>query len=1145
MCKKLVYMMSFVLALGIVLTSITEAGLVGHWRLDGSAADSSGNGLDGVIFGAPQWVDGKVGGAMETDGDDWVEVPGTSAADGFAGLDGEVTWAVWFKTSNAGVLSTVMALGPTGAAHVRGNRSINIEASGVIMIRAHSVGALTSLNSTAVVNDGEWHHVVVAMAFETDGTNDTMKVYIDGDLDKGYEVNTVNINQHSGDAADFIITLGARGSTPFVGLIDDARVYDHVLSEVEILSAMESKPWPYAFGPSPADGALHESTWINLSWMPGELAASHDVYLGDHFDDVNEATRDSEVFRGNQTANFYVAGFPGFAYPDGLVPGTTYCWRIDEVNDADPNSPWKGSVWSFTVPSKTAYDPNPADGGKFIDPEVTLSWTPGMGAIMHTVYFGDNFDEINNAAGGAPVPEITYHPGTLELDKTYYWRVDEFDGMTTHQGDVWSFSTLPFIEMTDDPNLVGWWKLDEGTGKTAIDNSGYGHHGTIYGDPLWVDGYDLGALQFDGNDRVEMPGTSAADGFAALDGEVTWTAWFKTPGEDATQTLLALGPAGAAHVQGNRSVNVEPSGVIMVRGNGVDALMDVSSTGTVNDDQWHHVAVTIAFESNGVNDGMKVYIDGDLGAGYEVDDIDINQYSNVAGDFIFTIGDRGGSPFIGLIDDVRIYDRVLTQDEIVMVMRIDPLLAWKPAPRNGSMPDIDSALPLSWSPGDNASQHDVYFGLDQDTLDAADSSDATGIYRGRQNGTTFTPSEGVEWGGGPYYWRIDEVNTDGTMTKGRIWSFTVADFILVDDFESYTDNDTDGQAIWQHWIDGFGVPDNGAQVGYLLPPYAEQTLVNSGNQSMPLLYDNTAGVTNSEAVLTLTAPRDWTRHGLTDLSLWFRGYPGSVGSFAEAPAGTFTLTGAGTDIWDTADEFHYAFKTLTGPGSIVARVNSIENTNAWAKAGVMIRETLDAGSKHVLACVSPENGVAFQRRTTADAASTNTNETGITAPHWVKIERDMMGNFTVMHSTNDTAWQSVADAIPITVSMASNVYIGLALTSHDATATTQAVFSNVTMTGNVSGQWAHQDIGITSNAAEPMYVALTNKNGAPAVVAHEDPAAATIDVWTEWRIPLQAFTDQGINLTNVDKIAIGLGSKGGAAVGGSGTIYIDDIRLNQ
>jgi len=229
MCKKLVYVISFVLALGIVLTSFAEAGLVGHWRLDGNAFDSSGNGLDGVIFGAPQWVDGKVAGAMQTDGDDWIEVPGTSAADGFAGMEGEVTWAVWFKTPG-GALNTIICQGPAGAAHVRGNRSINVEVSGVIMIRAHSVGDLTNINSTATVNDDQWHHVAVTIAFETDGTNDTMKVYIDGDLSKGYETDTININQHSGDAADFIVTLGARGTTPFIGLMDDVRIYDHALS---------------------------------------------------------------------------------------------------------------------------------------------------------------------------------------------------------------------------------------------------------------------------------------------------------------------------------------------------------------------------------------------------------------------------------------------------------------------------------------------------------------------------------------------------------------------------------------------------------------------------------------------------------------------------------------------------------------------------------------------------------------------------------------------------------------------------------------------------------------------------------------------------------------------------------------------------
>jgi len=144
-----------------------------------------------------------------------------------------------------------------------------------------------------------------------------------------------------------------------------------------------------ATNPIPADGALLMDTWVTLSWVPGGTAVLHDVYLGDDFDSINDGTRDSDVYRGNQTSTFYLAGFPGFPYPDGLVPGTTYYWRIDEVNDLDPNSPWKGNVWSFTVPPRTAYEPNPADGAKFIDPNADLSWTAGFGAKLHTVYFGE------------------------------------------------------------------------------------------------------------------------------------------------------------------------------------------------------------------------------------------------------------------------------------------------------------------------------------------------------------------------------------------------------------------------------------------------------------------------------------------------------------------------------------------------------------------------------------------------------------------------------------------------------------------------------------------------------------------------------------------------------------------------------------
>ena len=306
---------------------------------------------------------------------------------------------------------------------------------------------------------------------------------------------------------------------------------------------------------------------------------------------------------------------------------------------------------------------------------------------------------------------------------------------------------------------------------------------------------------------------------------------------------------------------------------------------------------------------------------------------------------------------------------------------------------------------------------------------------------------------------------------------------------------------------------------------------------MPFFYDNSVGY--SEAELTLTDPRDWTEQGVGVLSLWFRGNPAG---FLEEPVGTYTMTASGTDIWDTADEFRYAFKQLSGAGSIVAKVESVENTDGWAKAGVMIRETLQPGSKHAFVCVTPGNGVASQGRITTSASSFSTNQTGITAPYWVKLERDAAGNFTGYHSADGLTWQPIQDAAPRLISMSQNVYIGLALTSHSSGVTCTAEFSNVKTTGTVTPMiWSHEAIGaaMLSNDPEPMYVAL-NSN---AVVTHDNPNAAQIGEWTQWTIDLQAFADQGVNLANVNTIALGFGDKNNPQTGGSGTMYFDDIRL--
>jgi hypothetical protein len=214
------------------------------------------------------------------------------------------------------------------------------------------------------------------------------------------------------------------------------------LDRVHFGAVIPRQPVYYATSPKPEDGAFHADTWVTLGFTPGDLAVSHDVYLGDNFEDVNEGT--GGTFRINQPATFFVAGFPGYPYPDGLVPGTTYYWRIDEVNQADPDSPWKGPVWSFTVPPKKAYEPNPADGVKFVDPDVTLGWTAGFRAKMHFLYFGDNYADVEAGTGGTDKGHVvgtSFDPGTLDREKTYYWRIDEFDGAVTYTGDIWSFTT--------------------------------------------------------------------------------------------------------------------------------------------------------------------------------------------------------------------------------------------------------------------------------------------------------------------------------------------------------------------------------------------------------------------------------------------------------------------------------------------------------------------------------------------------------------------------------------------------------------------------------------------------------------------------------------------------------------------------------
>jgi hypothetical protein len=263
-----------------------------------------------------------------------------------------------------------------------------------------------------------------------------------------------------------------------------------------------------------------------------------------------------------------------------------------------------------------------------------------------------------------------------------------------------------------------------------------------------------------------------------------------------------------------------------------------------------------------------------------------------------------------------------------------------------------------------------------------------------------------------------------------------------------------------------------------------------------------------------------------------------MGSFVEGPTGNYTMTAEGADIWGNSDQFHFAWKELSGAGSIVAKVESISDTDPWAKAGVMIRDTLEPGSRHAMVVVTPTQGVSFQRRRTVDGSSSDDTEAGITAPQWVKLERTASGLVQAYYSADGSTWTQLGT--PLIMTMNIPMYIGLVVTSHNAGVACEAVFSNVTSDG--TGQWVDQDIGLISNEAQPMYVTVKDSSGTAATVYHDDPDASLISTWTQWRIDLKEVGDAGVVLTDVGNLAIGFGDRDNPQVG-SGLVFFDDIRL--
>jgi hypothetical protein len=335
---------------------------------------------------------------------------------------------------------------------------------------------------------------------------------------------------------------------------------------------------------------------------------------------------------------------------------------VDIYDLAELCSDWLTCFVTFAVA------PEPADHALSVSRYATLRWSPGENSISHDVYFGTDFNTVDTAdtansgvyMGNQNVNfwDSNNYANELDANTTYYWRIDEKCPACSTKGYVWSFTTCSVGEV-NDANLVAWWKFDEANGTTAFDSAG-SNNGNLINGPNWTTGTIDGALSFDGiNDYVDVPDNAAlrftkSDSFSVC-------SWVNPV---STGEILCKMQSGSQHglftyeVQWN---STSQSFDFALCNSGNYYIVVVTPSGSAPPGSWYHV--TCVYQ----NKNATIYLNGELkGSGY------FNSNPSGAADKNLEIGVRAyGSVkenyFNGTLDDVRIYNRALTADEVALL----------------------------------------------------------------------------------------------------------------------------------------------------------------------------------------------------------------------------------------------------------------------------------------------------------------------------------------------------------------------------------------------------------------------------------------------------------------------------------------------
>jgi hypothetical protein len=531
-------------------------------------------------------------------------------------------------------------------------------------------------------------------------------------------------------------------------------------------------------------------------------------------------------------------------------------------------------------PQLKAFAPDPADGAQLV--MSLLRWLAGDTAVLHKVYLGTSV-ELGEADLVALLQTVTmyWHSSPLVPGQTYYWRVDEVeeDGVTIHQGDVWSFTVAVLAASSPQPyDGARWIDVNADLGWTP-GRMTLSHDVYFSTDRAAVEARDPSVFLGNQFPTFYEPGTLTENT------TYYWRVDERTEDDDVYEgpvwSFTTLGPGVGVKAQYFRGVELAGAPILTQIEDAInhswgDGVVAAGVSDGVSA-RWTadlEVPFTESYELiTTSDDGVRLWLDGRLlindwrSHGSTDDIVKVDLVAGQIYSLVMEWYDDSGSAIARLWwQSPSIRKQIIPAGPLQL-----PVHACNPYPGNGAV-NADQTRPLHWTAGGSAAEHDVYFGDSAEAVADATGADA-GVYQGRQalDETSFDPG-GLEWNR-TYFWRIDEVNDadPGSPWKGLVWSFTSADFIVVDDFESYTD--AEDHRIYQAWLDGFADGSNGSFVGYMTAPFAEQRIVHTGRQSMPVDYNNANSPWYSEAKRQWDASQNWTISGLDTLTLWVWGKP--------------------------------------------------------------------------------------------------------------------------------------------------------------------------------------------------------------------------------------------------------------------------------